>query len=38
MKYETPNIETIQFDKRDIFTVDTSTGDGTVDDGSDLFG
>ena len=38
MEYETPNIEIIQFKKEDIFTVDTSTGNGPVGDGSDLFG
>lgn len=38
MQYEKPNMEIIHLDKQDIFTVDTSTGNGPVGDGSDLFG
>ena len=38
MEYEKPNIEVILSEKEDIFTVNISTGDGPVGEGSDLFG
>ena len=38
MEYEKPNMEIIQCEIEDIFTVSTTEGDGAVGDGSDLFG
>lgn len=38
MQYEKPDIEIILCDETAIFTVHDSNGDGTVGDGSDIFG